>query len=338
MKILITDIAKKAGVSSGSVSNALNNRKGISAEKRQHILEIAEDLGYFRQKENKDIQYLKIQLIIVNNKRNVIGDTPFFSELIRGIEMECHHLHYELTINYIDMESEASLAQLINKDASGILVLGTELEKKDLVKFDCIQKPLVFLDTAFQTQKYDFVAINNADSTYEIMELLIGNGHKKIGIINSVFQINNFKERKQGFLQALNDYDLSMDKKMEALVEPTLDGAYRDMKIFLESCFKSNYSLPTAFFAVNDNIAIGAMRALSEIEFDQTISIVGFDDMPLSEFCNPPLTTVKVDKLNLGKQGIQRLHYQINEKNPFSLKILVGTSIVQRDSIQNNKL
>ncbi|MHC5374188.1 LacI family DNA-binding transcriptional regulator [Enterococcus sp. LJL120] len=334
MKVLISDIAKKAGVSSGTVSNALNNRKGISEEKKQAIIQIATDMGYFRQKENRESRELKIRLVILNNQRNVVGDTPFFSELIRGIEMECRSLGYELSINHVDMGADDDLADVLNQEASGVLVLGTELEKDDLEKFSQLNKPVVFLDTVFRTQQHDFVAINNADSAYEIVELLIRNGHKKIGIINSAFQINNFRERKQGFIQAINDYGLIFYEEMEALVEPTLEGAYHDMKNFLAACLAEKATLPTAFFAVNDNIAIGAMRAIEEYGLKEELSIVGFDDIPLSEFCNPPLTTIKVDKVNLGKQGIQRLIFKIDGQTSSSLKILVGTSIVERQSVQ----
>lgn len=332
MKILISDIAKKAGVSSGTVSNALNNRKGISEEKKREILKIADELGYFKQKENQEESYSKIRFVVLNNRRNVVGDTPFFSELIRGIEVECRSQGYELAIAYTDMESTKDLENILKQEASGILVLGTELEKEDLSKFSKVKKPMVFLDTVFPTQNYDFVAINNADSAYEIVEFLINNGHKKIGIINSAFQINNFRERKQGFLQVINDSGLIFREEMEALVDPSLEGAYRDMKFFLESCLGERAELPTAFFAVNDNIAIGSMRAIAELNLSDGISVVGFDDIPLSEFCDPPLTTVKVDKLNLGKQGIQRLVSKIKSPTNYTLKILVGTSIIVRES------
>ena len=91
MKVVISDIARKAGVSSGTVSNAINNRKGISEQKRQAILKIAREMGYFDQREIKKTESQKIKFVIMNKQGNVVGDTPFFSELIRGIEAPKTH-------------------------------------------------------------------------------------------------------------------------------------------------------------------------------------------------------------------------------------------------------
>ncbi len=86
-------------------------------------------------------------------------------------------------------------------------------------------------------------------------------------------------------------------------------------------------------FAVNDNIAIGAMKAIREVFPDHPLTIVGFDDIPLAEFCNPPLTTVKVDKVYLGRQAVRRLIEKITSEDENHLKMLVATTIVERESI-----
>ncbi|KPG68782.1 LacI family DNA-binding transcriptional regulator [Enterococcus sp. RIT-PI-f] len=335
MKVVISDIARQAGVSSGTVSNAINNRKGISEQKRQAILKIARDMGYFDQREIKKTENQKIKFVVMNKQGNVVGDTPFFSELIRGIEMECSTLGYELVISHITLASNEDPLETIRPEAAdGLLLLGTELEKKDLEAFRSISVPLVILDTIFNTQDFDFVAINNRDSAYEIVEKMIDKGHRDIGIINSTFQINNFRERKQGFLQAIQEHDLIHYEETEALVEPTLEGSYQDMKVYLESMIAHDRQLPTAFFAVNDNIAIGAMKAIKETQSSENVTIVGFDDIPLAEFCSPPLTTVKVDKVYLGRQAVRRLFEKITTEDTNHVKMLVGTTIVERESIQ----
>ncbi len=335
MKVVISDIARQAGVSSGTVSNAINNRKGISEQKRQAILKIARDMGYFDQREIKKTENQKIKFVIMNKRGNVVGDTPFFSELIRGIEMECSTLGYELVISHITLAANENPIETIRPEAAdGLLLLGTELEKKDLDAFRSIGVPLVILDTIFNTQDFDFVAINNRDSAYEIVEKMIDKGHRDIGIINSTFQINNFRERKQGFLQAIQEHDLIHYEETEALVEPTLEGSYQDMKVYLDAMIASDRPLPTAFFAVNDNIAIGAMKAIKETQVLEKVTIVGFDDIPLAEFCSPPLTTVKVDKVYLGSQAVRRLIEKITTEDTNHVKMLVGTTIVERESIQ----
>lgn len=338
MKIKIHDIALKAGVSDGTVSNALNNKKGISEEKRDHILQIAREMGYFHS--TKDDKKL-IRLVIINNKANVIGDTPFFSELIRGIETECSANGYELAINHFESNDfeDTDIMQLLKvNQTSGILLLATELDAVDLRMFKKICIPLVVLDAAFKNPDFDYIAINNVDGTYQIVEHLIINGHKKIGIINSAYQINNFKERRLGYLQALYDYNLDFLPENEALVDPNPEGSYRDMLSYLESFLKEfpASTLPSAFYAVNDNIAFGALKALRELKLD--ISICGFDNLPFSEMLTPALTTVNVDKRYLGKTAVGRLVSKISSSDNNIQKILVATSIVTRASVKNLNL
>lgn len=334
MKVLVSDIAKKAGVSSGTVSNALNDRKGISQRKKEMILQIANEMGYFEQREKIETKDKKIKFILLNNHGNVVGDTPFFSELIRGIEAESRILGYELIINYIDMNSNKDFSNIFNDEGNGFLVLGTELNESDLEKFVSVNRPFVFLDTSFRTSDYDFVAINNFDSVFKIVELMYKYGHRNIGIINSSFQMNNFRERKKGFIQALSDFELVFSEENELKVLPDFEGSYTGMKSFLQNSLSNNATIPTAFFSVNDNIAFGALRAINEMNQQDKISIVGFDDLPLAEFCIPPLTTVRVDKANLGKEAIQRLHYKINNIIGPSVKILQQTNIIERESLK----
>lgn len=332
MKVLISDIAKKAGVSSGTVSNALNNRKGISQKKKEMILKIAEDMGYFLQKPNVDEANKKLRFIVLTSHGTVVGDTPFFSELIQGIEAESRILGYELIINYVDMELDVEFIDIMTQEAQGILVLGTELILEDIIKFNKIKLPIVFLDTSFRSPHFDTVAINNIDSVYNLVELIAAHGHKNVGLINSTFSINNFMERKLGFVQAVKEFDLIFHENSEIAVFPDIEGAYIGFKRYLTK--KLEEELPTAFFAVNDNIAFGALRAVNELDLQSYISIVGFDDLPLAEFCTPSLTTIKVDKMNLGREAIQRLHYRINNKDVPSVKVLIETSLVKRNSLK----
>lgn len=334
MKVQVKDIAQKAGVSPGTVSNALNNRKGISREKREEILKIAEEMGYYKSSDKG--KHHVIRFLILNKDAHVVGDTPFFAELIRGVEMECQKQGYELLMNHIYKNNYDDVEKTLNQDhVDGILLLGTEMVEEDFSLLEQIHIPLVIVDAVFRNQQYDYVAINNEDGAYDITSHIIKMGHENIGIINSSYQINNFRERKKGYVQALEHYFIPIQGENEALVEPSLDGAYRDMKAYLSAYQAENKELPTAFFAVNDNIAFGAMKAISELHLSKQISVAGFDDMPFCEMCNPPLTTVKVDKQFLGKQAIQRLIQKIDNPNDGVLKTRTATQIVERESIVN---
>lgn len=326
-KITVADIAKEAGVSPGTVSNALNNRKGsISKEKRDHIIQVAENLGYFKKGKRTGI----ITLVIYSNKERVVGDTPFFSELIRGLENETTKQDYRLNIVYIDSEQVEEIKQLDDvSERDGLILLGTEMQLEDVSQFENFKIPYVIIDNAYTNQKCDFVSINNRDGMYEITNYLVSKGYKRIGLINSINQINNFKERKMGYLQAMMDNGLNVIPELEAFVQPTIDDSYRDFKDYLNELLNGEEELPEAFAAVNDYIALGAMRAMQELNID--IPLTGFDDISFANYSTPSLTTVRVNKRFLGEVAIRRLLEKFSEDES-ALKIMVGTEIVERNS------
>ena len=326
-KITVADIAKEAGVSPGTVSNALNNRKGsISKEKRDHIIQVAENLGYFKKGKRTGI----ITLVIYSNKERVVGDTPFFSELIRGLENETTKQDYRLNIVYIDSEQVEEIKQLDDvSERDGLILLGTEMQLEDVSQFENFKIPYVIIDNAYTNQKCDFVSINNRDGMYEITNYLVSKGYKRIGLINSINQINNFKERKMGYLQAMMDNGLNVIPELEAFVQPTIDDSYRDFKDYLNELLNGEEELPEAFAAVNDYIALGAMRAMQELNID--IPLTGFDDISFANYSTPSLTTVRVNKRFLGEVAIRRLLEKFSEDGS-ALKIMVGTEIVERNS------
>ena len=283
-KVTVAAIAKEAGVSPGTVSNALNNRKGsISKEKRDHIIEVAEKLGYFKTGKRTGI----LTLVIYSKKERVVGDTPFFSELIRGLENEATKQDYRLNIIYIDSDQIGEIQQL-----------------DDVERFENFRIPYIIIDNAYTNQKCDFLSINNRDGMYEITNYLVKKGYKRIGLINSINQINNFKERKMGYLQAMMDNGLNVVPELEAFVQPTIDDSYRDFKDYLVELINGEDEMPDAFAAVNDYIA---------------------------SYSTPSLTTVRVNKRYLGEVAVKRLIEKFSE-NENTLKIMVSTKIIERDS------
>lgn len=331
MKVTISDIAKAANVSRSTVSNALNNKPGVSSHNKAKIKRIAENLGY--KSIDKNINLI-LKLLVVNKNANIIGDTPFFSELIKGIESECMKNNFSLMISHLNLDETINLNQTLEnltKNVSGVMVLATELNYDDIEKFNSIEVPYVFLDCNFNNQKYDFISINNFDSAYDITKYIISKGHKNIGIINSPHNIKNFSDRKEGFLKCLKDNNLQFKRENEILCEAMIKDSYNAMKEYLENNSSNNSSIPTAFFAVNDNVASGAMKAFSENKLK--ISIAGFDNLPISTLLTYPLTTVDVNKNLLGSISVKRLIDRINDKSDSRLRILMSSKIIERQSV-----
>lgn len=333
MKNTILDIASIAGVSPATVSKALNGRKGVSEYTKQKIFNIAKEKGY--QKDNNRIQK-SIRFVIFKKHGLVVSDTPFFSSLIEGIEKESRTQGYETLITHVctnDVDFKETIDGIKNDYCDGMLILATEMNFEDIGVINNINIPIVIVDNYINGKNYDSILINNTDAAFKATEFLIKNGHTRIGYLHSSIFINNFHYRKIGYLDALRENNLNANEQHEFLLEPTMEGSYRDMKKLLE---QNTIELPTAFFADNDIIAFGAIKALKEkgIKIPKDVSIVGFDDMPFCEITNPSLTTIRVFKQELGSIAVKRLIEKINSNDSITQKIEVNTELIIRNSVR----
>lgn len=337
-KATIKDIAEAAGVSVSTVSNVLSGKRQIHSPAGQHVLTLAKKMGYVpvrKQRLRKTIRF-----IIYKQHGLVIMDTPFFSDLIAGIEQECQRNNYELVISYIyaaDKEDTRERLSTISADnTTPILLLATEMDETSLTPFLNLNVPLVAVDSWFHHQKINTVIINNYEAGYMATRHLIEKGHTHIGFIGSSIPFNNMRDQKLGFDAALKENDLSFSSKDIFLLEPTMEDSVHDMQSLLEYRFAS---LPTAFFAANDILAAGASRALKTLGYHlpEDVSIIGMDDVPLCQIVNPTLSTISVPKYMLGAVAVQRL-IQIAQENqeatPIYLTTQVGVQLVSRESVK----
>ncbi len=330
-KITMSDIAKIAGVSQGTVSNALNNRKGsLSNEKRTEILKIAADLGYTKTKD-----YGIIRLILVENEtlnRNNFHN-PFFSEMLRGIQSECESNNYQLLITYINISELNSIGSSDRQmNVSGNIILGTLLKPEDVKHLDNIEIPYVVMDTSIPGKPVDFVSIDNFNGMYEIGNYLTSMGHQIFGLITLVPIINNFKERRNGLIQALEDKELSFDPDYEIQFKPG-DTISQLVKEYFQKLDDLSKPRPTAIVAMNDFLALELISGLKQLDSD--ISVTGFDNIEMGRISYPALTTVDVDKFLLGQSSVRRLMAKINNNDDSHQRILISTKLTIRKSVKN---
>jgi DNA-binding LacI/PurR family transcriptional regulator len=339
MPLRIKDIADELGISPATVSLVLNNKPGIGDETRQRVLKFVEEKGYSTNllskpalKNNRNIRF-----VIYKKHGKVVSETPFFSKLMEGIDKEAREEGYNVLVSYIneiDNTHMDVLRILEESSLDGILLLATEMENVDIEPFRQLALPMVLLDSNFESERQvDIVIINNRQGTYEAVKHLTEYGHTEIGYLHSSVWINNFDERKTGFMNALNSFGLKFNKRYLLELEPTMEGAYSDVLKYLES----NITLPSAFFADNDIIAFGAIKAMREkgINIPQDVSIIGFDDMPFCEMIEPALTTLRVYKQRMGRIAVKRLIEKIEHNPEEVIRIEVNTELIERKSVFN---
>ncbi len=336
MPIKIKEIAKLADVSVATVSMVLNKKSGIGKQTREKVLKIAKDNGYDFSKKNKKNKG-NLQLTIFRKHSEVVNDTPFFNALIEGIELEARRNSYKLNIAYI---SSATKIDDIKEDLekhsiNGMLLIGTEMEEADFKPFNEMGIPLVLLDSNFILIDSNYTVLDNHMGVYKAVKHLLDRGHREIGYLKSSVSIVNFEQRYNSYKKTLEDNGEKYNPEFTVSLTPNMNSAYEDMAEYL----KGDKNLPTAFMADNDLIAMGAVKALKEysVKIPEDVSIVGFDDMPFCSMSEPPLTTIKVNKSEFGRLGVDKLIDIVEDNHHCNCKIVLGVDLVERDSVYDLK-
>ncbi len=331
MKPSIRKLSDITGFSPATISNALNHKKGVNKETAEAIFKIADEIGYVN-----EYKISRIMLVIYKKNGSIIDNSPFFTNLLAGVEAECRENGYEMTICNLDRRSdsyETRLKEILNNRSTAIIMLGTEAQDEDFERFKEAQCPIVILDSWSSSMDFNGILINNSDSAKNAVQYLINKGHRKIGYLRGRFRIKAFSARSNGYLRALQKNNIKIREQYIVTLGTTMDGAYRDMMEYLEN----KPVLPTAFFADNDMIALGAMKALIEkgYRIPDDVSLIGFDDLASCEVSTPRLSTIKVFKQEMGQLAVRRLLDVIQNKTAIKIKTQVCTEFIERDSVKD---
>lgn len=335
MAITAKELARRLQLSEAAVSLALNHRPGVSTATRKRVLAAAEEFGYdfSRLRPAEPVKNSgSICFVIYKKHGAVVSDTPFFAQLSEGVDLACRELPYYLNIQYLheDDDAAALLAGWKRSGCRGLILLGTEMQKQDLLPFLNSGLPLVLLDNYFEEVDVDSVLINNIKGAYTAADHLIRKRRTQPGYLHSSYSINNFEERADGFYKAIRKNGMSASRSIVHRLTPSAEGAYADMQELLAR----DEPLADCYFADNDLIAAGAARALKEAGYriPQDIAIVGFDNMPICTYVEPPLTTIHVPKQYMGRMAVLRLHERICTPDSLPIKIEISTTLQARKS------
>lgn len=332
-KISVREISRRTGYSPATVSNALNHKRGVSEQTAQEIRKAAGSLGYQRTTKLK-----RVQFVIARQSGRMLDEGTFRLAVINGIEYEARQ--HGLSTTYITLElanertRKAQVAQVLSDSSCGVVLLGTEMIEEDYDLFADAEIPIVVVDGNSSNHFFETVVFSNETSAYKATSYLISKGHKEIGYLGGGLRIRNFPLRQRGFERALTEAGLPVRKKYQIMLGTDKpESACQDMLEWLAT----KPELPTAFFADNDALAVGAIRALVESGYKvpEDVSVVGFDDLDYASVTHPPLTTVHVPRFDIGRTAVRKLIEQSENPQPYTIASHLSTTFVERESVRD---
>ena len=331
-KHTIKEIARMAGVSAAAVSYVINGKKGVSDETRKKVEEIIKSTDFIPNPNSRRLFYKKtynIGLIIEKNSTTL--DSFFHLEITREIVHVCEGRGYNLIISSTEVaDSNVEVPKIIKtSDVDGIIFL-CDIKPSMLAELQKYSIPKVFVDTSVPVKEYANVMADYGEAAYTATKHLVEKGHTMICYLGDNrfpnFTINTFN----GFKKAVEEFDISIPINWVFFKSSNI----ADMSEFVGKVMTCR-KVPTAFFCAADIYAVNAMNVLAEKNYrvPDDVSIIGIDDILLSSYIMPPLTTVSVGKNEMGVAAFDMLMKMIESGTQAADNVYMPIRLIERKTV-----
>ncbi|OIK13728.1 LacI family DNA-binding transcriptional regulator [Bacillus sp. MUM 13] len=331
--VRIVDVAKKANVSTATVSRVISNSGTVKKDTTERVLKAIDSLNYQPNILARQLRRLETKTILV-----IVPDitNTFFSKVLRGIEAVAIANGYQVLLgdaqNDADRES-GYLNILKQRKADGMLLL-TAKNNGQAIEEIAKQFPVVLACEYIEGSQIPTVSIDNVSSARKATRHLIELGHEKIGFLSGPFNSVLGRDRYKGFQQALAQSGLPTDSLLVQEGDFSFESGINLMQKFL-----AIDEPPTAIFAANDEMAIGAIKAIKAkgLSVPDDISIVGFDDIKFASIYEPALTTIAQPSFEIGEKAMELLLQLINDNSIDKKQYILEDKLIIRDSSKKYK-
>ena len=300
----IREIAKKAGVSVATVSRTVNRVRRVSPEIAARAWSAIEEVGYIPNTQARALVSGRSRLLglIVSDITN-----PFFPELVRGFEQFAVRSGYEVLLastNYNPDLMAASVRRMIERKVEGVGVMTSEMQISLIEQLTDRHIPLAFIDVGPSAPHISNISVNYQTGLRQAVEHLRRLGHRRLAFIGGPLTWKSARLRHEAFLQCFTATQMDSDRPVILEGDHTLDGGFNAVQELL-----STSDRPTAVMCSNDLTAIGVLRGLDAegLRTPQDMSVIGFDDIHMAQFMLPPLTTVRLSRLDLARLAFEAL-------------------------------
>ncbi|MEP0774161.1 MAG: LacI family DNA-binding transcriptional regulator [Acidobacteriota bacterium] len=329
MPATIREVAREAGVSIATVSRVLNGKGQVAEATRALVEAAARRLRYSPDGAAQSLITRRTMTLGVLLPE-LYGE--FFSEFIRGLDLSARGRGYHLLVSssHSDRREIEAMLRAMRGRVDGIVVMSPDADSSTLVRAVPETIPLVLVNPSRSDERFDVLAIDNYGGAYAITRHLLGLGHRHLAFITGPANNVDALERLRGFRAAVKDLAADQIELRELEGDFREESGYRAGRALL-----NERSRPTAVFAANDAMAIGALSAFHEaaVRVPDDIALAGFDDIPIARFVAPPLTTVRVAIRQLGERAVERLCVGIDARNGHERRLeRVATELVVRAS------
>ena len=333
MNTTIKDVAKKAGVSLSTVSLVINQKKNISEKTVKKVKKAIEELNYHPQRSARGLASKKsgnIGFILTSD--HFSRAEPFYTKIFLGSEFEARNHNYYILLTTVEKKFNKKQVPrfLLEKNVDSPILAGTV--PNGLIGYLRIVKlPHIFIDYLPQKGKISAILIDNIDGANQVVTHLIEKGHRNIAFIAGEITHPSMEERLSGYKQALKIAGIPVNEQL--IITNESNTGENDGFNMMSNLYTKNQNF-TAVFAANDAMAFGCMRYLKErnLKIPDDIALAGFDDVDLALKKEPALTTVRVNKEDMGALAIKNLAEMISEEKKSIGKILVPVDLIVRNS------
>ncbi|MEJ2009772.1 MAG: LacI family DNA-binding transcriptional regulator [Acidobacteriota bacterium] len=324
----LDDVARRARVSVSTVSRVLNNTVPVKNSKRARVLKAVKELRYHPNLHARALAGGKSDTlgVVVSNLEN-----PFFLDIFRAFESDAHQHGYEVLVantDYSPCRLVSSIHLMIGRRVGGLALIVSEMEPALMKELAEMNLPIVLYDVGVPAQNIYKIRVNYEKGIRKAVEYLYSIGHRRMAFVGHHTGLAPLLDRKKSFLNTMKQYSGEVEFAVAADRDGPRGGRLA-MRYFLDSGFK-----PTAVIAANDFMAFGVLKELREsgLRVPGDVSVTGYDNIRLSQFVYPPLTTVNIPRAEIGHTAFQALVPSDGEVTAGGREFRINPELVIRET------
>lgn len=331
-KVTIYEVAKQAGVAISTVSRVLNKSENVSNETRTKVEKVIEELNFRPQVSARKLASKEPNMVAIAVPSFT---TPFFNEVLKGVKDEIQKMDLDIIIyNTGSRNPEEAVHNFFDRGtADAVIILSIDVDDRLHRIFQASKVPLVLVNSKHPA--YNYYMMNDHRGGYMAAEHLVKKGFQNIGMIKAVEESKSSYVRESGFIDALKNYKMSIDKDLFITGDSTKHGGFTEEAGY-EAIYKYDKlgKFPDAIFCANDTQALGALHALSKLglKVPEDVAIMGYDNIKVTKYLD--LTTIDQKMHIIGMNATKRLAEIINGDATDIVQTTINPVLVERGSTQ----